>query len=106
MKASTYTGNGTTNDEGRGIRSNSGDQATNLEDEDGTKIGNLDIEKLVDGSVHGLQGRSGEQIGRAIPTLYIDVSYSLFPVSSFGLTMSLTLLYSAVMAPRAGAIIV
>lgn len=68
----TYSSNSTTNNKGNRRGRNSRNQATNLKDKDSNKVRNLDIEVLVDGSVHGLQSRRGEEIGRAIPSNVLD----------------------------------
>lgn len=73
---STYTSDGSSNDEGGGTRGDSTDQAADLKDEDGEKIYQLDIEELVDSSVHWLQRRGGEKIGGAIPALFIVRPFS------------------------------
>jgi hypothetical protein len=102
------TSNGAADDKGSGGGRNGGDEAANLEDEDGTEVGELDVEELVDSAVHGLQGGGGEKVGGAIPALgeVRSKNRKKKKRDCGGLTMSLTLLYSAVMAPRAGAMMV
>ena len=68
----TNSCNSSSNDKGNRRGRNGRDQATNLKDEDSDKIGNLDIEVLVDGSVHGLQSRGGEKVRGTIPSNILD----------------------------------
>lgn len=50
----TYTCDSAANDEDGGGWGHGAEETANLEDEDGRKIGKLNIEQLVDGTIHWL----------------------------------------------------
>lgn len=54
------TGDGTSDDESCGGGGNSTNQATHFENEDGREIGKLDVKKLVNVAIHGLQSSGGQ----------------------------------------------
>lgn len=83
--STTYTSDGAADDEGGRRGGDGADETADLEDEDGEEVDELDVEELVDGAVHGLQRRRGQEVGRAIPTLE---SVSMGTSNSMGISHS------------------
>lgn len=102
-----HPGDGAADDEGGRGRGNGADKTAELEYEDGGEVDKLDVEDPVHGAVHGLQGRRGQEVGGAVPALGKGVASARREGGrARKRTMSLTLWKWAVMAPRAGAMMV
>lgn len=63
---------GSSDDEGYGVRCHAADQTSQLEEAESGEVGPFHVEEHEDASVEGLERRCCEQVGRSVPADVVE----------------------------------